>query len=84
MTGKDCLCMDFTEKKGTPDFHPVSLKQAKQQLKGACFGKTSTRSLLGLHFRLEHLSNEERFMFQAYANKICIDKIKKWNKAKKK
>ena len=84
MTGKDCLCMEFDRHRGTPDFHPVSLKQAKQQLKGACLGKTNTRSLLGLHFRLDHLEQEDRLKFQEYANKICIDKIKKWNKVKKK
>ncbi len=84
MTGKDCLCMVFEKNRGTPNFHPVSLKQAKQQLKRECIGKTRTSALLGLHFRLDHLEKEDRLKFQAYANRICIDKIKKWNKAKKK
>lgn len=79
---KDCLCMIFNEDGRNPDFHPVSLKQAKQQLKGACLGKTSTGALTGLHFRLDYLKEEERYKFQAYANKICIDTIKKWNKTK--
>ena len=85
MTGKkDCLFMEFERELGTPDYHPVSLKQAKSQLKEACLGKRSTGSLTGLHFRLDHLEVYERIKFQTYANKICIDKIKKWNKAKKK
>lgn len=82
MTKKDCLCMIFNENIKDPDYHPVSLKQAKQQLKGACLGKTSTGALLGLHFRLDYLKEEDRYKFQAYANKICIDTIKKWNKKK--
>ena len=82
MTGKDCLHMIFNEDIRTPDFHPVSLKQAKQQLKKACYGKKSTGALTGLHFRLDYLKEEERYVFQAYANKICIDTIKKWNKKK--
>ncbi len=82
---KDCFCMIFNQNDiRTPDYHPVSLKQAKQQLKGACKGKTRTGSLLGLHFRLEYLTEEERYKFQAYANKICVDTLKKWNKVKKK
>jgi len=82
MIGKDCLYMIFSDREGTPDFFPVNLRQAKQQLKGACLGKTSTDALLGLHFRLEYLKEEERYKFQAYANKICIDTLKKWNKKK--
>lgn len=81
---KDCLHMIFREGAGFPDFFPLSLKQAKLQLKEACLGKTSTEALLGLHFRLEYLKEEDRYKFRAYANKICIDTIKKWNKAKKK
>lgn len=81
---KDCLCMVFDKQIKTPDFHPVSLKQAKKQLKGACLGKTSTSALLGLHFRLDHLAEEERYKFQEYANRICIEKMKKWNKVNKK
>ena len=81
---KDCLHMEFNKLLGSPDFHPVSLKQAKQQLKGACLGKTSTGALTGLHFRLDHLEEEERHKFLEYANNICIDKMKKWNEAKKK
>jgi len=76
--------MTFSQQAGIPDFHPVSLKQAKKQLKGACLGKTTTISLLGLHFRLDYLKEEEREKFQAYANKICVDTMKKWNEAKKK
>jgi len=84
MTGKDCLNMVFNGNDiRTPDYHPTSLKQAKQQLKGACRGKTRTGSLIGLHFRLDHLSEAERYVFQSYANKICIDKIKRWNKVNK-
>ena len=82
MTGKDCLYMIFSEREGTPDFFPANLRQAKQQLKGACLGKTRTEALLGLHFRLEHLKVNDRHKFRAYANKICIDTIKKWNKKK--
>jgi hypothetical protein len=80
MTGKDCLCMIFNEDSRNPDYHPVSLKQAKQQLKKACYGKKSTGALIGLHFRLTYLNEKEREEFQTYANNICIDKIKKWNK----
>jgi len=84
MTKKDCLCMIFDQQAGTPDYHPVSLKQAKQQLKGACKGKTKTSTLIGLHFRLEHLPEVDRYKFQAYANNICKATLKKWNEAKKK
>lgn len=81
---KDCLYMIFDQREGVPDYHPVSLKQAKRQIKEACKGKTKTSSLLGLHFRLEHLSESDRFRFQAYTNKICVATLKKWNEAKKK
>jgi len=74
--------MIFDQLIETPDFHPVSLKQAKQQLKEKCIGKTRTSSLIGIHFRLTYLTEEERYKFQAYANNICIDKIKRWNKKK--
>ncbi len=77
---KDCLHMIFNEDIRTPDYHPTSLKQAKAQLKRACYGKKSTGALLGLHFRLSYLNEKEREEFQAYANRICIDKIKRWNK----
>jgi len=76
--------MIFDELSETPDFHPVSLKQAKQQLKERCIGKTRTSSLIGIHFRLGYLTEEERYKFQAYANNICTETLKKWNKAKKK
>ena len=84
MTGKDCLHMIFDQQIGTPDFHPVSLKQAKKQLKERCIGNTKTSALLGIHFRLTYLSEKERYEFQAYANKICTETLKKWNKVKKK
>jgi len=82
MTGKDCIHMIFSESSLTPDFHPTSFKQAKQQLKGACKGKKRTGVLAGLHFRLTYLSEEEREKFQSYANNICDDTLKKWNEAK--
>ncbi len=75
--------MVLDQRTGTPDFHPVSLKQAKQQLKKACLGKTSTGALTGLHFRMTYLNEEERIKFVEYGNKICIDTIKKWNKVNK-
>ena len=84
MTGKDCLHMVFSPSSLLPDFHPTTLKQAKKQLKNECIGKKSTGVLAGLHFRLTYLSEEERVEFQSYANKICVDTLKKWNKVKKK
>jgi len=83
MTGKDCLHMVFNQSTLVPDFHPVNLKQAKKQMKNACIGKKSTGSLIGLHFRLEYLSEEERVKFQSWTNKICDNTIKKWNKVNK-
>ncbi len=62
-----------------PDYHPVSLKQAKQQLKLACKGKRNVSKLTGLRFRLAYLSQEERGKFHAYANHICNNTLKKWN-----
>lgn len=83
MTGKNCIHMIFNQSTLVPDFHPTTLKQAKKQMKNECIGKKSTGSLIGLHFRLDHLSEAERYMFQAWSNKICDNTLKRWNKAKK-
>ena len=84
MTGKNCIHMIFNQSSLLPDYHPTTLKQAKKQMKNACIGKRSTGSLIGLHFRLTYLSEDEREEFQTWSNKICDNTIKRWNEAKKK
>lgn len=84
---KDKSCLDVSREfnnQHIPDYHPTSLKQAKAQMKSHCLGITTTTALLGLHFRTDHLSESERDDFDAYINKICNNKLKQWNKAKKK
>ncbi len=84
MRDKSCLDISHVEGIGIPDYHPTSLKEAKQQIKNHAIGMTSTASLLGLRFRLDHLTVSEREKFDAFTTKICDNTIKKWNKAKKK
>jgi len=70
----------------TPDYYPTSLKQAKAFMKAECKGKTHTRELLGLFFKFDHayFTRDEIDQFDAYCNKICNNKLKIWNKARKK
>ncbi len=84
---RDKSCLDVSRVAGggeIPDYHPTSLKQAKQQIKDHCIGMTSTASLLGLRIRLDHLTDYEKDKFDAFTEKVCDSTIKKWNKAKKK
>ena len=85
MRDKSCLAVSHVfNNDRDPDYHPVSLKQAKEQMKQACKGKTNTNQLLGIYFRMDHLSDSDRDRFDLYCEKICNNKLKQWNKANKK
>ncbi len=84
MRDKSCLGVTRVEGIGIPDYHPTSLKEAKQQIKNHVIGMTSTASLLGLRIRLDHLTLNERDKFDAFSMKVCDSTIKRWNKARKK
>lgn len=81
---KSCLSVSHPDAIGIPDYHPTSLKEAKQQIKSHTIGMTSTASLLGLRIRLDHLTLDERDKFDAFTTNICDNTIKKWNKVRKK
>lgn len=84
MRDKSCLGVTRVEGIGIPDYHPTSLKEAKQQIKNHVIGMTSTASLLGLRIRLDDLTLDERDKFDEYCMKVCDSTIKRWNKARKK
>ncbi len=87
MKDKSCLFVthDHLDNR-TPDYCPVSLKQAKAFMKAECKGKTHTRQLLGLFFQFNHkyVTQDEIAQFDVYCSKICNNKLKTWNKARKK
>ncbi len=78
-TKNTCLHMVEGPDQLIPDYHPVSLKQAKKQLKEACKGHTHVGTLTGLRFRLDHLSQEDINKFHKYGNNICNQTLEKWN-----
>ena len=80
-----CLGMAWIiNHKGIPDYIPKDLREAKRMIKKECIGRTSTSSLLGLHFRLDNLSEEHQKKFEVFVKTICDNTIKKYNKVKKK
>jgi len=84
---RDESCLNISHVNGgglIPDYHPTSLRQAKQQIKNHVIGMTSTASLLGLRFRMDHLTQDEIAKFDVFAMKVCDSTIKRWNEARKK